>query len=148
YSNGILDRVTDQEDLVGVTDKLGKEYWGRMGDTATGEDISKDVKVGIGVFFGVIDIGVIGIDKYVGIFGRFGNVGTAITNRVDLMGDIENVGVLFGVEVDGIGCFINVSRGKKDMFAKGVDVKGGAVRVHVVELSFFGMVVSNVGVVT
>ncbi|KAH9287858.1 hypothetical protein KI387_031975, partial [Taxus chinensis] len=37
--------------------------------------------------------------------------------------------------------------GKNDMFANGVDVEGGAAKVHVVELRLVGMVVSNVGVV-
>ncbi|KAH9297758.1 hypothetical protein KI387_029440, partial [Taxus chinensis] len=98
----------------------------------------------------MIDIGVIGIDKDVGIFGIFGDVGGVITDGVDLMGmgNAENAGAFSDVEVEGTGCFINFSRGKNDIFDKWVDVKGRVVRVHIVELSLVGMVVSNVGVVT
>ncbi|KAH9296680.1 hypothetical protein KI387_044260 [Taxus chinensis] len=77
----------------------------------------------------------------------FGDVGDVVTNGVDIMGNATNAGVFSGVEVGGTGCFINVSRGKNDMFANGVDVGGGVVKVHVVEMSLVGMVVSNVGVV-
>ncbi|KAH9300455.1 hypothetical protein KI387_012038, partial [Taxus chinensis] len=107
-SKGIFDRVADREDLFVVIDKLGKEYWGRPGDVAIGKDIGKDVKVEIGGFFYMIDIWVVGIDRDVGIFGIFGDVGDVITDGVDIMG---NVGVFLGVEVGGTGCFINVSRG-------------------------------------
>ncbi|KAH9302469.1 hypothetical protein KI387_014052, partial [Taxus chinensis] len=47
---GIFDKVTDREDWVGVIEGLGKEYWDKADDVAMGEDIGKDVKVGIGVF--------------------------------------------------------------------------------------------------
>ncbi|KAH9296677.1 hypothetical protein KI387_044257 [Taxus chinensis] len=98
----------------------------------------------------MIGIGVVGIDKDVGTFGICGDVSDVITDGVDLMGkgNVANAGAFSDVEVEGTGCFINVSRGKNDMLANGVDVEGRVVRVHVVELSLVGMVVRKVGVVT
>lgn len=126
---GIFDKVADREDLVGVIDKLGREYWDKTDDVAMGEDIGKDVRVGIGVFVGMIDIGVVRIDRDVGIFGICGDVGGVITDGVDPvgMGNAANAGAFLDVEVEGIGCFINVSRGKNDMLANGVDVEGRVV---------------------
>ncbi|KAH9287677.1 hypothetical protein KI387_031794, partial [Taxus chinensis] len=114
-----------REDLVVVIKGLSKEYWDRSGDVAMGKDIGKDVKVGIGGFF---DIGVVGIDKDVGISGIFGHVGDVVTNGVDIIGNVPNARVLLGVEEGEIGCFINNLRGKNDMFANGVDFIGGVVK--------------------
>ncbi|KAH9313401.1 hypothetical protein KI387_044035 [Taxus chinensis] len=119
-SMGIFDRVIDREDWVGVIDKLERESLDKSDDVAMGEDIGKDVRVGIGGFVGRIDIGVAWIDKDVGIFGICGDVGSVITDGVDLMG----MGNAANVEVERTDCFINVSRGNNDMFAKEVDVEG------------------------
>ncbi|KAH9316368.1 hypothetical protein KI387_024995, partial [Taxus chinensis] len=69
-----------------------------------------------------------GIDRDIGIFGIVGDVGDVITDGVDIMGNASNARVFFAVEVGGIGYFINVSRGKNDMFDNGVDVRGGVVK--------------------
>ncbi|KAH9320635.1 hypothetical protein KI387_015274, partial [Taxus chinensis] len=119
------------------------------GDVAMGKDIGKDAKVGIGGFVDMIDIRVVGIDRDVGIFGKFGDMGDVVTDGVDIIGNATNKRVLSGVEIGGTGCFINASRGKNDMFYNGVAVVGGVVNVHVVEMGLVGMVIemSDVGVV-
>ncbi|KAH9320767.1 hypothetical protein KI387_015406, partial [Taxus chinensis] len=95
---GISDRVVDQKDLVRVIEGLGKEHWDKTSDVDMGEDISTNVNVGIGGCIGMIDIGVVGIDRDVGIFGIFGDVGDVITDEVEIMGNATNAGGFSSVE--------------------------------------------------
>ncbi|KAH9289580.1 hypothetical protein KI387_033697, partial [Taxus chinensis] len=60
------------------------------------------------------------------------------TKGVDMIGNEVDVGLMSDVEVVENGRFINVSYG--------VDVVGGLVKLHVVEMSLVGMVVEMIDV--
>ncbi|KAH9327116.1 hypothetical protein KI387_007294, partial [Taxus chinensis] len=77
--------------------------------------------------------GGIGIDSKDGIMGKGGmdvgkvvksNEGDVVTNGLYMIGNKVNARVISGVKVGGNGCFINIPRGKNDMFTNGVDVLG------------------------
>ncbi|KAH9327855.1 hypothetical protein KI387_044347, partial [Taxus chinensis] len=73
--------------MVGVIEGLSKEYWGKMGDVAMGKDIGigeEDVKVGVSGFITMTDIGVVGIDKALGIIRIFGDVNDVVMGMFDI----------------------------------------------------------------